>query len=91
VGAGTAGLAPLLTGDGDCDGARGPALAPLLVREDGLRALVFDVAVDFGLLAVFGFDFDAVAFMCGETGVRPGTRRSVSGAPYPYRHVAKKL
>jgi hypothetical protein len=51
---------------GNDDGA--PALAPLLAREDGLRVVCFDVALDFGLLAVFGFDFDAVAFMLGETG-----------------------
>jgi hypothetical protein len=81
----------LPTGNDDCDAASAGALAPLLAREDGLRVVGFDVALDFGLLAVFGFDFDAVAFMLGKPGVRPGTRRSVSGAPYPYRHVAKKL
>jgi len=87
AGAGTAALAPLLAGDGDCDGAGLLALAPLVEREVGLRALGFAVVLDFGLLAVFGFDFDAVAFMFGK----PGTRPSVSVAPYPYRHVAKKL
>src|SRR6478609_7695304 len=91
AGAGTAALAPLLAGDGACDGDRDGAgllaLAPLVEREDGLRALGFAVVLDFGLLAVFGFDFDAVAFMFGK----PGTRPSVSVAPYPYRHVAEKL